>query len=336
MNNPYVEFDKSLNGPIPYVDPSRAADLPDAFFDKYSETNVQQIFQRNIEREYIPKQAALISVTGQCMITKQLGNIQTIVKNTPAGGVSVEYPVSPRSGDTSEIQSLPEKQTYMKTLDKATIKYVIPPEVSILGDTNTIHADYMLEAYEDLAAKIDRETFKTLESRVTAANTDGATAPWGGTGATPEQDVATAIGNIIENSSIDPNRINTPGMWALILPIQVYDKLNAIGVIDNIKTTIGEYIVKRWGVDIFYSRKPFLATDWPLTDKAFLIPKNDRYVGAFGYFDGGGRVPSMFVDQSEAGIKVSANIWMNYLPTPDEVDGSLTTNKRIAKITGIV
>ena len=332
----FKEF-QMVEGNIPYLDTKEVKSIPPEVIDRYGETGFQQVFQRNIEREYIGKEAAIISVTGQCMMMRQATNIDVSITGGPMGGVSVKYPVEAGSGDTAEIQEMKEKATKLFRLDKADVKYLVSPEAQIVGEADLAHEEYALESTEQLAARIDNKTITQLLAIASTDNTVSAAGEWGTSSAKPEQDIATAIKNILKNSAVRPNQRSTANTtkWSLILPIGVYDHFNDFRVVDNVKQTLADYITQRWDLQILYSRAPLGTTGWPLTNQAILLPTMDRKIGSFRWFDGGGRVPSMFVKQGSDGLKVEASFWMNFLNAPNELDGSFDTNLRISRITGI-
>ncbi len=335
MSEVFTEF-PSREGYVPYVNTKRIKEIPHTVIEKYGETDFKSIFQRNFEREYLAKQAALLSVTGQCLPIQPTTTLDVSITANPTGGVEVEYPVEASAGDTAEIQHMKDKPTKLYRLNRADVKYTITPESQIVGYTDLIQSEFMLEANEQLNARVDNLTLTSLNSIAYSDNAVAATDTWNDSDAKPDKDIAQAIGNIITNSSIDPNMVEGQGSrWTVILPIKVYPHLNNLRVIDGTKQTIRDYITTKYSLNLLFSRAPFGTTNWPLVNDALVIPTKDRKVGKFRTFDGAGRVPSMYTHQDPKGLEVTMQYWMNFIPAPDEADGSFTTNRRVAKITGI-
>lgn len=338
ITNAITIFDE-LQGPVPYIDLKNIKNIPELVIDKFGETDFQKVVQRNVERDIIGKEAALLSIVDKCIINRMRTNIDVSVVATPSGGVTVSYPANAGGGKSSERGPIKNKSTTLHRLDRAEYSYVVSQESKIIGEMSEIQADYLIETNEQMSAKIDETVIKGLNSSVIADNIAGAADVWGGTNGDPAQDISTAIKNIIENSAVDPNRgslrADTP-RWTVILPIGVYDKLNDIVVIDQSRQTIGDFISRKYDVQFVYSRQPFdFEGTWPISTDALLIPSFDRKVGVYNNFDGGGRVPNMYTTEDAEGTHVTGNWWMNYIITPDEKDADPAKSRRVAKITDI-
>ena len=338
MSDVIKEF-KDANGVVPYIDLDGIRNIPADFIDKFGETDFKKAVQRNIEREVIGKEAALMSIASRCIVNKTPDNIDVAIVASKAGGVTISYPASTAGGKSGEKSLLKDKVTELRRLDRAEVSYLIGNEAQIVGDVADINAEYMMEANEQLAAEMDNTIIKHLNAGALTDNTEAAEAKWDTANPVPEKDIATAIKNLIVNSAIDPNRrtITNVPQWTLILPIAVYDKLNEIRVIDGSKLTLGDYVQKRYDLQVIYSRKPFeYKSTWPISTDGILIPTFDRKVGNLHLFDGGGRVPNQYTSQTASGLEVDLNWWMNFFITPDEKDATLDKSRRIAKITGIL
>ena len=346
---PITDFESAPNK-VPHISSEwlkNPENIPHEVIEKYGETTFESIFQRNIEREYIGNQFAHLSVVGRAIPRKPLDTIHISVTGSPSGGVEVQYPVDTDGADTHEITSIKPKRTQIQVLNQALFKYVINTKARILGDDMTTHMESITEASEQLASHADADLLTNLNSLTTVTNHKSevpAAGVWGSGSGKPEVDIAGAIRKILEQSSVNPNSVPMTGeggagkKWTCILPIGVYDKLNTIREIDGVRSTLAAFIADRWSVDFLWSREPFNFTGstWPsVKTAAFLFPTMDPKVGRFATFDGGSAIPSLFMESTHAGIEVSGNYWMKFIPTPDEDTGVFNTNKRIVKITGI-
>lgn len=334
MSDYLTEF-PNHSGVVPYIDVKNVDKIPQETIDKFGSTDFRQVFQRNLEREYVMRQAALMSVAGQASIVQPADNLNVLVTASPVGGVEVKYPTGVDNYDTSEVSRLRDKKTQSFALDKVEVKYTIGPEAMIVGDGNMVNAEYIEEVNEQLAGKLDKTFIDSLKAKKHTANGVTAGSKWDADGGAPEEDIAEAIGNILKNSGVNPNPAGQAAMWSVILPIGAYHVLNKIRVIDSIKTTINEYIARKYNLQFLYTRAPLGESQY-LTTEAIVIPTKDRKVGKLRTFDGAGRVPSTYSMQDANGIHVTANYWMKYINAPDEVDGDFTDNRRIAVISTIL
>jgi len=329
---------------IPHISEDWLADpskIPSEVITKFGETTFESVFQRNIERQYIGNQFAMISVVGQSVPIRRMDNINVSITGSPAGGVEVNYPIETQAFDSAERTALKKKVTKVFTLDTATFRYKINLKTKILGNEMTAHMESIGEAAEQLAAHADNEFLTSLSSVATTINVNSNN-KWGTANGAPETDIASAIKTIIQNSAVNPNTVPGTGeagkKWCVILPISVYDKLNVIRTIDGIKTTIGEYIMDRWSVKFLWSRQPFTLgniSTWPITTDAYVFPTMDPKVGHLATYDGAGRVPNLFMNTTETGTEISGNYWMKFIPHPDEKSGKFDANKRVVKLAGI-
>ena len=338
-NAPYHDYGTDIN--IPYVDVNRIKEIPREFREKFSETNFSKVIQRNIEREVIPKGAALISVSGRSVPTKGVDNIHMRVTTQPAGGVEVEFPVDARAVNTAEITSVKDKPTVLQVLSRADISYLVTPEANILGENSSIHSEYMTDAREALASKMDNVFISKLKL---AAKSTAAGAKWDADTTDPDGDINDAITRIIENTSIDPNsgEGTGTGKWTLVLPIKAYGVLKQTRVIDNHRLTYEQYLLQKHKVQILWTRDRFGGKEKSgIGSDGFLFPTMDRKVGQFYMFSGRAGVPSMYREVNPRGEKITMQYWMDFIAGPNEETGDFTytnTNKnnRIQQITTIL
>lgn len=327
---------------IPFVDVSNIERIPETVKDKFTDTNFAKVIQRNIEREVIPKSAALISVAGRSVPTVSIDNISVRITNQPTGGVTVEYPVNTNAPDTAEITAVKDKPTVLRVLSRADISYNVTPEANIVGDQAATHAEYLQDAREALAARMDNLFIEKLDDSVPTGHTTtlAAAAKWSASTSDPDANLNDAIKKILEDSSLDPNSGDATGgsKWTLILPISAYDVVKQTRVIDNHRLTYEQYLTQKHAVQILWSRKPmgFVGT-WELGKNAYLFPTMDRRVGSFYIFSGRAGVPSMYREVNPRGERITMQYWMEYIPGASEETGEYgATNERTYKFGGIV
>ena len=83
------------------------------------------------------------------------------------------------------------------------------------------------------------------------------------------------------------------------------------------------------------TRKPRIEPTWPVSTDALVVPLADPSIGFLGTFDGGGIVPAQERIRNSRGEDIITKQWFKYTGIPEPLDGSTTTNARIAKITGV-
>lgn len=305
----------------------------DEILQRLGAAGFRQTVQRNIEKDFIERQAALLSVAEQVSIIQPIGGLHTIQQATAGGGVKVAFPIDGRTGDTGKDtnnEPLVHKQV---TLDRANVTYNILHEAVMEGG-NLAENDAIAEGTEQLGAAMDNHYIVDLKDKKSDLNDVAAAATWATTG-TPFDDINEAINNIIVNSAINPNA-KSANWFTIIAPISTRVGLEKITIIDGLKTSLTELITARLGAKILYSRQPFNwdGPTWPIATEAIVVSTKDRHVGKFYTFDGGA-MPSIFTETSENGKRVSTNSWMKHSVSPNEDDGNLDDNLRIGIISAV-
>jgi len=325
------------DGQIPYID-SKDLNNPkyEALLQQYGAADFRQVVQRGIEKDFIERQAALLSVAEMSVIFRPISGLSTIMERSAGGGVTVQFPIDGPTGNTGKQTNNDPLTPKTVILDRANVTYRIKHEALIESDNGRLaENDSIEEGIEQLGSKMDNHFITELESKKLTANGVVAGATWASSG-DAFADINEAINNIVVNSGINPNT-KADSWFTIIVPIQVREALEKITIVDGLKIGLSELIRQRLGAKIVYSRAPFHLDDisvWPLTNTALVIPTKDRHVGKF-YTFGGGAMPSIFTTTDEDGKRVSNNSWMKFSVTPSEADGSLTENRRIGEITGI-
>ena len=333
------EFKQESSGTIPWIDLDNITKIPETFREKFTETDFAKVIQRNVERVVIPKEAALMSVAGMSVPQVNHDNIHLSITNQPAGGVAIEYPVNPRTTNTAEIQAVKDKPTVLRQLDRADLSYLVTPEANILGEQNVIHAEYLAESKEQLAAKIDDEFLRGIEKQAGNKKTD---ANWkavsdGDYSANVDKDLNDAIETILSKTAINPNMGNGSGsMWTLVCPVELWGTLKQTRVIDNHRLTYEQYLLEKHKTQILWKREPFDFTSDRTSDQkksAYLFPTMDRHVGSMYIFTGRAGVPNMYREISPKGERVTMQYWFSYIPAANEETGSYADgeNNRVYK-----
>jgi len=317
---------------IPRIDVSKK-DQYEELLQKYGAADFRQIVQRNIEKDYIERQAALLSVAETASVFTKLNGLIAVMNAAAKGGVIAQFPIEGGIGDTGRDTVNAPLVAKQVVLDRANVTYRILHEAMMEGGT-LAEDDSIAEGIEQLGSKMDDHYLTGLKAGKHAPNDVAAAATWTSTG-NPFDDINTAINNIITNSGVNPNS-KADSWFTIIAPIAARVALERIQVVDGIKISTSELIKARLGAQVIYSRPPFNLDGiiWPIATEAIVIPTKDRHVGKFYTFDGGD-MPSIFTTVDENGKRVSTNSWMKFVVSPSEADGSLTESRRIGVISNV-
>ena len=320
---------------IPYLD-LKDAKARQVLLQAYGATDFSDIVVRNLERLYIQKEAALMSVASESILSQPISGLHTLINQSPAGGVRVQYPVDQSNMGDSEADHLPDMGAQYLNLDRANVTYHIAHEAVFEGG-NLAQNDSILEATEQLAAKIDKVLITDLIAKKFAANNVAAANPWDTTGV-PYDDIKSATSKIIANSAINVMGIRgNPKFFTCVVNVALREAFQKREVIDGVKTTLGEQIGTNLNTQVLFSRAPFTGEgdSWPLTTSAVVYPTNDRKVGKLYTFDGGNVMPSLFQTEDENGKRISQNSWWKVGIAANEKDALFADNRRISEITSV-
>lgn len=299
---------------------------------KFGSADFKSVVQRNIEKDFIERQAALLSIVNTVSLFKKVNGLTTIINATAGGGVKVQYPIDAGVGNTGRNTVNDPLVGLPVSLPKANVTYRVLHEAMMEGG-RMAEDDQIMEGVEQLKAKMEDRFLVKVKAKKFAGNDVTAADTWTTTGS-PFDDINKAINNIEVNSAVDPNS-GGGTKYSLIAPIATKEGMEKLQVVDGVKMSTGEIIERRLKTQILYSRKPFRFTGtWSLLTQALLIPTKDRHVGKFYTFDGGA-MPSIFQTIDEDGKRVSSNSWMEYQVAPSEIDGTTSDNPRIALIANV-
>lgn len=302
----------------------------------YGQTDFSDIVVRNLERMYIQKEAALMSVASECIMSQKINGLHTLINQAPAGGVRVQYPVDQSNMGDHESDNLPDMSAQYLNLDRANVTYSISHEARFEGG-DLAQNDSILEATEQLSAKLDKILLTDLKAKKFADNNVAAANTWDSTG-TPYDDIRKATNNIIKNSAINVLAVRgNAKFFTCIVPIALREAFQKREVVDGVKTTIEGQIEANLNTQILYTRAPFTGEgeSWPLSTSAIVIPTLDRKVGKLYSFDGGNVLPSLFQTENENGKRISQNSWWKVGIAANEKDATFSSNRRICEITGV-
>ena len=317
---------------VPRIDVSKK-DQYEELLQKYGAADFRQIVQRNIEKDYIERQAALLSVAETASVFTRLNGLIAVMNAAAKGGVIAQFPIEGGIGDTGRDTVNAPLVAKQVVLDRANVTYRILHEAMMEGG-RLAEDDSIAEGIEQLGAKMDNHYLTGLKTGKHDPNDVTAAATWTSTG-NPFDDINTMINNIITNSGVNPNS-KADSWFTVIAPIAARVALERIQIVDGIKISTSELIKSRLGAQVIYSRPPFNLDNitWPISTEAIVIPTKDRHVGKFYTFDGGD-MPSIFTTVDENGKRVSTNSWMKFVVSPSEADGSLTESRRIGVISNV-
>jgi len=303
---------------------------------KFGEATFDEVVQLNIIREKIYQESALLSVVNDVVRRRSMDQLEAQIFAPGDDAVRVTYPVPPEAiGKTQRAE--PVSYNIQKVdLDMAEVRYFISDDAKLRGASQWLAEDSVRRASEHMAEQIDKHVLTNLVTAAPSGNNRAATAVWTASGATPEDDVATAISNIVKNSNIPTTQLNKPAAFGLILPAAAFVGVTKLKLIRNITQPIQDFLGTEYKLKIFLTRQPRVESSWPVDNEALVVPLDDPSIGFLGTFDGGGIIPSQKRIEYDRGEEIITRQWFKWLTIPEPLDGSTTTNARIAKITGVL
>ena len=320
---------------IPYASLDTLKGYTKESIAKFGEATFDEVVQLTIIREKIYQESALLAATNGVVVTRAMDRLESQIFAPGDDAVLTTYPVPPEAIAPTERS---EPITYnLKKVDLhlAETRYFISDDAKLRGAADWLIQDSARRAAEHLAENKDKHVLTELIALAPSGNDVAATATWQSASATPEDDLAKAIANIIENSNISTAQINAPQTFALIIPAQAFVGVTKLKLIRNITQPIRDFLETEYKVRIVLSRKPRVEATWPLSTSALVVPIMDSSIGFLGVFDGGGIVPAQERIRNSRGEDIVTKQWFRYIGIPEPLDGVVTTNARIAEITGV-
>lgn len=323
-------------GNVPYYTLSQLEAMSPEQISKMGEATFDNVVQLTIIREKIYQEAGLISVADDIVVTRPMAQVETEIFAPIQGAVQTTYPVPPEGiGETSRTE--PVAYNVQKiNLQMAETRFFISDDARLRGASDWLEQDSMRRAAESLAAARDNHVLNQINTETLSSNNVAATGKWNTNTATPEDDVAQVISNIIANSNIPASQINKPAAFALVIPAAAFVGVTKLKLIRNIIQPVQDYLQTEYKVKIFLTRKPLNYTSWPVSTSAFILPLQDISIGFLGTFDGAGIIPAQLTLRMARGVDVITRQWFSYGILPEPLDGTTTTNARIGQITGIL
>ena len=303
---------------------------------KFGEATFDEVIQLTIIREKIYQESALLAATNGVVVSRAMERPEFQIFAPGDDAVRHTYPVPiERVGLTERAEPI-TYQVKDVNLDMGETRYFLSDDAKIRGAFDWLQEDSARRAAEHIAEDKDEHVLTNLKSSAPAGNDVAATGPWTATSATPEDDLAKAVANIIKNSNISTGQISKPRAFALIIPVQSFVGVTKLKLIRNITDTIGNFLETEYKVQIVLTRKPRLKTTWPLETEALVVPIMDRTIGFLGTWDGGGIVPAQERTRvAGRGDDIITRLWYKWTSLPEPLNNTTTTNARIARITGV-
>ena len=322
---------------VPYASLDTLASYTKEDIAKFGEATFDEVVQLTIIREKIFQDSTFLSAANDVIVTRAMDRLEMQIFAPGHGAIQTTYPLPPENVAPSERAEPVTYNVQNVTLDLAETRYMITDDARLRGAAAWLEADSIRIAAEHLAEKRDEHVLTNLKTLSPGGNDVAATATWASASATAEDDLAEAIGNIIENSNISTAQLNRPQAFGLIIPAQAFVGVTKLKLIRNITQPIKDFLQTEYKVRIILARKPrdFSGT-WPIDTEALVISLNDPSIGFLGTWDGGGIVPAQERNRiAGRGDDIIMKQWFKWTSLPEPLDGSTTTNARIAKITGI-
>jgi hypothetical protein len=302
---------------------------------KFGEATFDEVVQLTVIREKIYQESALIAASNDVITTRAMDRLEAQIFAPGDDAVRATYPVPVESIAPTERAEPITYSLQNVNLQMAETRYFISDDAKLRGAAGWLEQDSIRRAAEHLAEVRDKHVLTQLNTLADSSNAVAATGTWASASATPEDDLAQAISNIIKNSNIPSSMINRPQAFGLIIPAESFVGVTKLKLIRNITQPIKDFLQTEYKVKIILTRKPRVESSWPVSNDALVVPLADPSIGFLGTFDGGGIVPAQERVRNSRGEDIITKQWFKYTGIPEPLDGSTTTNARIAKITGV-
>jgi len=304
---------------------------------KFGEATFDEVVQLTVIREKIFQESALLAATNDVVVVRAMERPDFQIFAPGDDAVRHTYPVPiERIGLTQRAEPITYNVQDVN-LNMGETRYFLSDDAKIRGAFDWLQADSAARAAEHIAEDKDEHVLTELKSDAPASNDVAAVASWKLSSATPEDDLAAAISNIVENSNIGTAQFSKPNAFALIIPAGAFVGVTKLKLIRNITDTIGNFLETEYKVRIVLTRKPRLKDTWPIETEALVVPIKDSSIGFLGTWAGGGIVPSQErIRVGGRGDDIITRLWYKWTSIPEPLDGVVTTNARIAKITGVL
>ncbi len=307
------------------------------FEAKFGEATFDEVVQLTIIRERIFQESTFLSAADDVIVTRAMDRLEMQIFAPGHGAVQTTYPVPPENVAPTERAEPVTYNVQNVDLNLAETRYFISDDAKLRGAAGWLEMDSIKIAAEHLAEKRDEHVLTNLKTLSPTANNVTATGPWDSASATPEDDLAKAIGNIIKNSNIPTSQLNKPQAFGLIIPAEAFVGVTKLKLIRNITMPVRDFLETEYKVRIILARKPrdFSGT-WPIATEAMVISLQDRSIGFLGTWDGGGIVPAQErIRVGGRGEDIITKQWFKWTSLPEPLDGTTTTNARVAVIAGV-
>lgn len=323
------------NNSVPYTTSDQLATWTKEDIAKFGEATFDEVVQLTIIREKIYQESALLAATNGVVVTRAMDRLESQIFAPGDDAVLTTYPVPPESIAPTERAEPVTYNLQKVDLQMAETRYFISDDAKLRGASEWLISDSARRAAEHLAEKKDQHVLGELITEASTSNTVTATAPWTSSSATPEDDLAKAIANIVKNSNISTAQLNKPQAFGLIIPAQAFVGVTKLKLIRNITQPVRDFLETEYKVQIILSRKPRVEATWPIDTEAIVVPIQDSSIGFLGTFDGGGIVPAQERIRNSRGEDIITKQWFRWTGIPEPLNGTNTKNSRIAIINGV-
>ena len=307
------------------------------FESKFGEATFDEVVQLTIIRERIFQESTFLSAADDVIVTRAMDRLEMQIFAPGHGAVQTTYPVPPENVAPTERAEPVTYNVQNVDLNLAETRYFISDDAKLRGAAGWLEQDSIRIAAEHLAEKRDEHVLTNLKTLSPTANNVTATGKWESASATPEDDLAKAVSNIVKNSNIPTSQLNKPQAFGLIIPAEAFVGVTKLKLIRNITMPIRDFLETEYKVRIILARKPrdFSGT-WPIATEAMVISLQDRSIGFLGTWDGGGIVPAQErIRVGGRGEDIITKQWFKWTSLPEPLDGTTTTNARVAIIAGV-
>ena len=324
-----------IEGEVPYATLAELSAYTAEAIAKFGEATFDEVIQLTILREKLYQESALMAASTDVIQTRAMDRIEAQIFSPGDTAVQVTYPVPPESIAPTERKEPIQYFLKKVDLDMAETRYFLSNDAKLRGAYEWLREDTVSRAIEHMAETRDEHVLSSLITQHYSTNDVAATATWASASATPENDVAKVISNIIKNSNINTAQINKSPAFAVIIPAAAFMGITKIKLLENITQKIQNFIETSYKVRIVLSRKPLFKTSWPVDTEAIVLPIQDKNIGYLATFDGGGIIPAQEIEKNSRGEDHYIRQWYKWVGIPYPNDGVTTTNRRIGLITGV-
>ncbi len=283
---------------------------------KYFEvtTSDKAILKRDILRQLIYRQAETLFMGQHACVVQGIEALD-IKFNIPK---AVYFTANKIAQGAKGPKSILEFFDVSSSMDKYETGFVVTHEVKARQlEKNQINLS-IDRCARGIAYSADVEIFDTLKTA--KGDTTAAAQTWDNTAADPAGDIATAIGKMLDSTTILDTDISKIGVY---FPAKQWGHLVKPQEIDNIRTNIKSWAERELQIVFHPTRQ--------LTTQALVVLKSEET--AFHLYYDGPAIPLSFFETDSVGDQYTFHRYFKTVIIPDAENG--TTTNRIQEITGV-